>query len=126
MRLSTFLTIASVLALVFGLAFALAAAPMLSQYGVQPDPATILMARFLGVTLIQLGLVILLARRVAEPTAQRAIVLGSFVGSIAGLAVAISGQLSGVVNPLGWSTVLIYLLLTVGYGYFLSVAQTTR
>jgi hypothetical protein len=37
------------------------------------------------------------------------------VGSAAGLAVALMGQLSGVVNVMGWSTVAIYGLLLLGY-----------
>jgi len=34
------------------------------------------------------------------------------------LVIALVGQLSGLFNALGWSTVAIYLLLGVGYGYF--------
>ena len=32
--------------------------------------------------------------------------------------VALQGQLSGIVGPLGWLTVALYLLFTLGYGYF--------
>jgi hypothetical protein len=38
-----------------------------------------------------------------------------------GLAAALTGQLTGAVNALGWSTVLIHLLFTLGSGYFLFV-----
>jgi len=44
--------------------------------------------------------------------------LGSCIGSLAGLGVALSAQLSRAVNALGWSTVAIYLFLLLGYGYF--------
>jgi hypothetical protein len=37
------------------------------------------------------------------------------------LAAALTDQLTGAVNALGWSTVLIYLLFTLGSGYFLFV-----
>jgi hypothetical protein len=46
-------------------------------------------------------------------------VLGSFLGSAAGLIVALMGQISGLVGALGWSTVLIYFLLLLGFGSFL-------
>lgn len=118
MRLSTFLTIASLLALVFGLAFLFAPGATLAPYGVTTDAAGLYMARYFGAALIQLGLVIFLARQVADPGAQRAIVLGSSVGSLAGLGVALGAQLQHAVNALGWSTVAIYLFLLVGYGYF--------
>ena len=35
-----------------------------------------------------------------------------------GFIVALIGQLGAVVNNLGWSTVVIYLFLAVGFGYF--------
>lgn len=118
MRFSTFLLLAGLLALVFGLAFALAPAPVLALYAVTTDVGGLLMSRFFGAALINLGLVLLLVRGVADPKTQRAIALGSFVGSIAGLLVALTAQFTGVVNALGWSTVAIYLLLALGYGYF--------
>ena len=118
MRFNTFLLIAGLLALAFGLAFALAPAPVLAAYAVTTDAGGLLMSRLFGAALINLGLVLLLIRGVADPTAQRAIALGGFVGSIAGLLVALVGQLAGVVNALGWSTVAIYVLLASGYGYF--------
>jgi hypothetical protein len=43
-------------------------------------------------------------------------VIGSFIGSVAGLVVALTGQFWDLVNQLGWSTVAIYALLTLGYG----------
>lgn len=101
MRLGTLLLIGGVIALVFGLGFLMVPAPMLALYGVPPDPAVVLMGRFFGAALVQLGLV-----------------LGSFLGSVAGLVVALSGQFWGVVNSLGWSTVAIYGLLLIGYGSF--------
>jgi Ca2+/Na+ antiporter len=118
MKLGTFLSISGVIAIVFGVAFVAVPAQMLSLYGITPNAATILMSRFFGATLLDVGLVIFLARMVTDPTAQRAIVVGSLVGSLVGLCVAVYGQLSGIVNSLGWSSVVIYLLLTVGYAYF--------
>ena len=119
MKLSTFLSIAGLLALVFGASFLLAPAATLAPYGVTTDATGIYMSRYFGSALVQLGLVLLLARRVGDGVAQRAIVLGSFAGVLAGLGVALSAQLTRAVNALGWSTVAIYLLLALGYGYFL-------
>jgi hypothetical protein len=119
MRLNTLLLVAGLLALLFGLGFLLVPGPLLSGYGVTADPAAILMARFFGAALVQLGLVLYLTREVADPAGQRGIVLGSFLGSAAGLIVALMGQISGLVGALGWSTVLLYFLLLLGFGSFL-------
>ncbi len=53
-----------------------------------------------------------------DSTARRAIVLALFIGNAAGFVVALIGQINDVVGALGWSTVAIYLLLALGFGYF--------
>jgi len=116
MRLSTLLLIGGVLALVFGLGFLLVPRPMLTLYGLPTDPSIVMMSRFFGAALVQLGLVLYLIRDVGDLRAQRGVVIGSFIGSVAGLVVALTGQFWGLVNQLGWSTVAIYALLTLGYG----------
>ena len=116
MRLSTLLLFGGVLALVFGLGFLLVPRPMLTLYGVPTDPSVVLMARFFGAALVQIGLVLYLIRDVGDPRTQRGVVIGSFIGSVAGLVVALTGQFWGLVNQFGWSTVAIYGLLTFGYG----------
>lgn len=116
MRLSTLLLIGGVLALVFGLGFLLVPRPMLTLYGIPTDPSIVMMSRFFGAALVQLGLVLYLIRDVGDLRTQRGVVIGSFIGSVAGLVVALTGQFWGLVNQLGWSTVAIYGLLTLGYG----------
>jgi hypothetical protein len=118
MKLETLLTIAAVIAIAFGLAFVVAPALVLAQYGIAVTPAVILMARFFGATLLNVGFILFLVRRVTEPRTRLGIVRGSLMGAVFGLIVAIHGQRTGVVNSLGWSTVAIYGLLTLGYAYF--------
>lgn len=119
MRLRSLLLLAGVIALGFGLAFLLAPRPMLGLYGVAPDPGIVLMSRFFGAALVQLGMVLYLIRDVGDLRTQRGVVIGSFLGSVAGLVVALTGQFWGVVNQFGWSSVAIYGLLTLGYGSFM-------
>jgi hypothetical protein len=119
MRLRTLLLIGGLLALVFGICFLVAPHAMLRAYGMAPDPAIALMSRFFAAALLQIGLVLYLIRDVGDPRTQRGVVLGSFIGSLAGLVVALTGQFWGLVNSLGWSTVAIYGFLMVGYGSFI-------
>jgi len=118
MRLGTLLRLAGLLALAFGLGFLFAPARVLSLYGVAADPAVVLMARFFGSALVQLGLVLYLIRDVSDPTTRRGVVLGSFLGSLAGFVVSLTAQFWGLVNTFGWSSVAIYGLLLLGYGSF--------
>jgi len=118
MKLETFLTIAAIIAIAFGLGFAAVPALMLTQYGIVANPGTDIMARFFGAVLLNLGFVLFLARRVSEPVTRIAIVRGSLLGALLGLLVAIHGQTTGAVNALGWSTVAVYAFLVLGYAYF--------
>ena len=68
--------------------------------------------------LIGFALLTWTARNAAASDALKAIVLALFVADGVGFIVALIGQLGNVVNQLGWSTVVIYLLLTLGWGYF--------
>jgi hypothetical protein len=119
MPLRTLLLIAGLIALVFGLGFLLMPKPMLALYGVPADPAVVLISRFFGAALVQLGLVLYLIRDVGDLRTQRGVIIGSFIGSVAGLVVALTGQFWGLVNTLGWLNVAIYGLLTLGYGSFM-------
>jgi hypothetical protein len=115
MRLSTLLLIGGVLGIVFGLGFLLVPASVLPMYGVQTDPPVVLMSRFFGAALFQLGSILYLGRGTTEPGAQRALIVAGVLGSVAGLAVAVLGRLNGLVNAMGWSTVVIYGFLLIGY-----------
>ena len=125
MRLNTLLLIAGVLALVFGLSFLLVPGAVLPLYGIEAAAGTILMSRFFGVALVNLGLAVYLLRDVREATAQRGLVLAGVVGSAAGLAVAMMAQFGGLVNAMGWSTVAIYGLLLLGYASHLRAGPST-
>jgi FtsH-binding integral membrane protein len=115
MRPNTLFLAAGVLALAFGLGFLLAPAAVLPVYGAATDPATLLMSRFFGVALVQLGLTLYLIREVRDGGAVRALCLAGVLGSVLGALVAFLGVRTGVTNGLGWSTVAIYVLLLVGY-----------
>jgi hypothetical protein len=118
MRLGTLLRLAGILALAFGIGFLFAPARVLSMYGLAAEPTVVLMARFFGSALVQLGLVFYLIRDVSDPTTRRGVVIGSFLGSLAGFVVSLTAQFWGLMNSFGWSTVAIYGLLLLGYGSF--------
>ena len=77
-------------------------------------------------TTVNLGAALYLIRDVQEAPAQRALVVAGVIGSVAGLAVALAGQLGGVVNSMGWSTVVIYGALLLGYSSFLRSRPSSR
>ena len=118
MKLSTLVTIAAAVAAVFGLAFVLVTGPLLSIYGITLDKAGTLVAQLFGAALIGFAVLNWFARNVTDGGARQAIVLGNLASDAVGFVMILIGQLAGVANALGWSSVAIYLLLALGFAYF--------
>jgi len=125
MKLSTWLTIAAVVAVVFGLAFVLVTGPLLSVYGITLDKAGTLVAQLFGASLLGFAVLNWFARGVTDREARQAILLANLASDAVGFVMALIGQLAGVANALGWSTVALYLLLALGFAYFQFMKPST-
>jgi hypothetical protein len=121
MKLNTLLVINAILGIGFGFAFLLAPQQSVTPYGVRLDPVSKYLVQLIGAGYLGIGVVTWMARKATALDGLRAIVLGYFIYNSVGFIVALINQLAGVVNTLGWSTAAIYLLLALGYAYFLVV-----
>jgi len=126
MKLNLLLVINAIIAAVFGLAFILVPAWFLNLYGITLDPSLKYIGWLLGTALLGDGVISWYARNAGASEAGRAIVAGFFVCHISSFIAALIGQLGGVVNWLGWSTVAVYLLIAVGFGAFLIKRPATE
>jgi hypothetical protein len=117
MKLGTLLVVAAVIGAVYGIAFVVATGPLLSIFGITLDKAGTLVAQLFGGALIALAVVNWFARDVTDPAARQAVVFGNLAGDIVGFVVILLGQLAGIANAVGWSSVAIYLLLALGFAY---------
>lgn len=118
MKLSTLMVVKAIVCLGFGILLVAIPGLLMSLYGVTLGEGGILMARLYGASLLGNLMLTWFSRNDPGSEALRAAVLGLFVYDAVGLIVAVAAMLSGIMNPLGWSIVAIYLLFTVGYGYF--------
>lgn len=119
MKLKTLLIINAVVSLLFGLAFVFAPVQTISLYGNDAVGGQFkYVGQLFGSALLTFGVISWLARNLAESNARSAITLGFFFGDLVGFILALINQIGGVVNALNWSTVVIYLLLALGFGYF--------
>ena len=118
MNLSLLMTINAVVAAVFGIAFVIAPGQAVSLYGVSADAPLRYIAQLFGAALLGFAVLTWMARKAAASDTRTAIVLALFVSDGLGFVLALIGQLGDVVNSMGWSTVVIYLLLALGFGYF--------
>lgn len=120
MKLNQFLVFNSILALILGISLLFLPATGLTIFGMTPAADINLMAQFLGVELITVGLLCWFARKVTDPGAQKAMIQAFMIASSLGLIVSLAGTLSGVLNTFGWfGGVAVFLVLAIGYSYFL-------
>jgi hypothetical protein len=127
MKLKHLLIINAIVALVYALGELFAPRTLGSIYGFQntANPELMLTARYFGWGLLAVGLICALAANSPPSEARQAIVKGLFIAQIVGAIVSAMGIANGVFNAVGWSAVIIYLLLAIGYGYFWFVKPET-
>ena len=125
MKLNTFLAIAAVLAVLYGLGFFLIPAQTAGLYGITLDENALFVARYLGSAFLGVAVLTWLARNLTSEEAVKPILLGDFVISLTGLLVAVWDAFAGAGNALIWVTVVIYLFLTLGFGYYQFFAAPT-
>ena len=124
MKLSTFMQVHAVIALIFGIGFIFMPATILSFYTTVPlNEAGVFMSRLFGSAILTYTAVLWFASTTDNSAARQAIVKGFFYTMVIGAAVALHFQLTGTINALGWSTVALYVFLAVMYGRFNASGQ---
>ncbi len=118
MKISTFMIINAVVGAVYGVAFVLVPGQVFSIFGVEASAILKSTGQMLGAYAVGIAVLTWSARKSNDSAARRAIVLALFIGNAVGFVVTLIGQLNNVIGALGWSTVAIYLLLALGFGYF--------
>jgi hypothetical protein len=122
MNTRTVLTVAAVIAIVFALGLILMPAFMGTLYGTGTSPNQLLLARLFGSALLGFGLMNWVAKDLDYAT-LRPILLGNLAADAVGLIVCVMGTLSGVMNSMGWTSVVLYLLLALGFAYLYFMGQ---
>ena len=119
MTYRNFLTFASVVAFIFALGFILMPAGLVSFYNVTLNEGGVLIGQLFGAALLGFGVLNWSARSWGEGAAKQAVLTANLAADAIGFIFSLIGQLGGVpgVNALGWSTVLIYLILAAGFAY---------
>jgi len=121
MKLKTLLVINAILLGLFGLTSLLAPEASATPYGLTLDPLSKHLNQVLGAFFLGLAVLSWMSRKVTDSNALRAILLAFFISYVISMIISIIDILSGLGNALGWSSVAIYLLLLLGFGYYLFV-----
>ncbi|MEJ2611856.1 MAG: hypothetical protein P8179_17700 [Candidatus Thiodiazotropha sp.] len=118
------LTINAILAFVSGAVCALIPRQLLAHYDVSLSPMGLVIYQFWGVALIGLGMLTWFLRNITEVALQKRIGLALLITNGLSVAMAIRGQFAGA-NSSGWSTVVLFFLLTLCWGIFLLIKPPT-
>jgi len=119
MKFSTFMSIAAVVAFLFGLSFLFFPVQTMSIYGTILDVSGQYIGRYLGSAFLGVAVITWMAKN-GNPKegSTKGIVLGGFILTLTGFIASIFDAIYGVGNSLVWSTVAIYFLLGLGFAYY--------
>ena len=117
MRLTLTMTVTAIGSLLFGLAYLLIPTSIASLSGITLDPSS-QYPRFFGTALLGFTVINWLGRKITSGPALRAIIIGNFVAAISGLIVAVLQAINISGNIFVWVIVVIYFLLSLGFGDF--------
>lgn len=119
MKFKTLMIIKAVVCLFFGVLILAVPEFTYSLFGLTLTAAGVVTARQYGASLVGNLMITWFARNAKESDARFAIILGLFLYDAIGFIVWLIGVLAGLMNTLGWAIVVLYLLLALGFGYFL-------
>jgi hypothetical protein len=104
---------------VFGILMLIVPNQLFSVFGATLSDGGIFTAREYGAALFGNLFLCWFAKNDGESEARRAIILALFVYDLIGFVVTTITVIEGVLNPLGWFVVFVYLFFTIGFGYYL-------
>ena len=118
MKFKTLMLIKAVVCLAFGFLLLFLPNQLMTFLGASIGAAGLYLGRLYGASLSGTLLLTWFGRDAGESKARRAIILYLFIYDAIGFVVTLVNVLNGTLNWLGWGIVAIYLLFTIGFGYF--------
>jgi hypothetical protein len=120
MTAKTFLTISSVVAIVYGIGFLLFPGPSIAFYGPPPDSHQILIMRYFASTLLAFGVFTWFVKDLRDWEGSRAALIAITVLNALGLLVTLLGMIEGLFNSMAWTSMILYAAFFAGALYYLS------
>jgi hypothetical protein len=120
MKRNVFLTIAAILAVIFGSAMTFTPDKMIQNMATASDPSSLHVLQWAGNMLLTIGLINFLSRNDAGSPALRAVMIGNIFLHAGGLIVDWYHYSIGFVNVSGLATgMVVHVLLIIGFVYYL-------
>ena len=119
MSFKNLMVIKALVCLTFGILMLAVPYQLLSIFGATLSDGGMFTAREYGAALFGNLFLSWFAKNSGESDARKAIIIALFVYDLIGFVATTITVIGGVLNPLGWFIVFVYLFFTVGFGYFL-------
>ena len=118
MKLNNFLLLATAVAALFGLALLIAPAQLVALYGIKLTPATEVLGRIAGSTILAFAIIYWGARNGKGAEALKAVVVAGFLTNGLDCLIMLHATYTGLVNSYGWAQAVINGVLALGFAYF--------
>jgi hypothetical protein len=125
MTYKAIMVIKAVVCLVFGIILMAIPGALVSLLGAELTAGGAFTAREYAASLFGNMILTWFARNSAHSDARHAIILALFVYDLIGFIMTLITTLAGVLNPLGWLVVIVYLFFTITFGYLLTLKAKT-
>ena len=125
MSLKNLFLVKATLSMIFGLSFIFFSSLSMDFFGVMElRAAGVLMGRLLGAALIGMAIIAWYAQSLGAGDGRSAIINGFIATDALGFILTLMAVLDGVINAIGWVTVVVYLILALGFIYFQYILKT--
>jgi hypothetical protein len=104
---------------IFGIGFIFVPALLMGPMGVTLDETSTTFARLFGSAIISIPVLLFFARKSDNTAFKKGVVYCIFVYLLASTIILLITQLNGQMNAMGWSVVILHLVFTIWFGYFL-------
>ena len=118
-----YLTIASVVAILYAAAFLLIPVSASLFFSDFAEARAVLYVRFCGAAVLAWGLIVWFARDFRECDAVRGVLIGSVVGLVITIIIKVWATLQGWLNANAWGSTIVLFLLLLGGVYELSTGR---
>jgi hypothetical protein len=121
-----YLTIAAVVAILYGAAFLLIPVQASLIFSSFAEPRAVLYLRFCGAAILAWGLIVWFARDFHDWPAVRSVLIASVVGLAINLIINITATLEGWLNSNAWGSTVVLGLLLIGGVYQLATGAAGK
>ncbi len=117
--MNTLFLVALIVEAIFGIGFVLVPGAMLGPFGITLNEIATTLARLFGSALVSFAILLWFARKSGNSDFKEGVAYSMSAYYVVSTILLLIAELAGQTNVLGWSVIIIHVVLLVWFGYFL-------